>query len=110
VSTFALFFSYSADTWAKMIDNPHDRTDAVRSLVEDVGGSLVGLYYMWGEKDGIVLFSAPDAGTAGALALAVTSTGAFTSVQTTQLIGADELVEVLRTAGTARGRYVRPGS
>ena len=106
---FAMFFSYSPDTWAKMLENPGDRTASVSASVEAVGGKLDSLYYMLGEKDGFVLFSAPDSETAAALALAVNSTGAFSSVQTSQLIEAGDLVDVLRTAGSARNTYRRPG-
>lgn len=106
---FVLFFSYSPDTWAKMIENPFDRTAVVSTAMDRVGGKLDALYYMLGEKDGMVLFSAPDAATAAALALAVNSTGAFDSVQTTQLIDAADLPAVLATAGAARGTYRRPG-
>ena len=106
---FALFFSYTPDTWAKMIESPQDRTSAVSASIEAVGGKLEALYYMLGEKDGFVLFSAPDAESAGALALAVNSSGAFNSVQTSQLIEAGDLPSVLRTAGSARGDYRRPG-
>jgi uncharacterized protein with GYD domain len=109
MAKYALFFSYTPDTWAKMIENPSDRTSAVSATVEGIGGKLEALYYMLGEKDGFVLFSAPDAESAGALALAVTSSGAFSSVQTAQLIEAGDLPGVLRTAGAARGDYRRPG-
>ncbi|MCD2193086.1 GYD domain-containing protein [Actinomycetospora endophytica] len=107
---FAMFFSYSPETWAKMMAKPEDRTSAVSAAVEGVGGKLDSLYFMMGEKDGFVLFSVPDTGTAAALALAVNSTGAFDSVQTTQLIDAVDLPGVLRVAGNARGTYQRPGA
>ncbi|HEY2224077.1 GYD domain-containing protein [Actinomycetospora sp.] len=109
MSNFAMFFSYTPDTWAKMLADPSDRTPAVSSLVAGVGGTLHGLYFMLGEKDGFVLFDAPDAESAAALALAVTSTGAFSAVQTGQLIEAGDLPAVLRTADSARGHYRPPG-
>jgi uncharacterized protein with GYD domain len=106
---FALFFSYSPETWASMITKPTDRTDAVRELVEGVGGRLDGLWYMLGEDDGMVLFDAPDPSAAAALSLAVNSTGAFSSLRTQQLLSAGELPDVLNTADTARSSYRRPG-
>src|SRR4051795_3567722 len=102
MSKFALFFSYTSDTWAKMIDNPSDRSAAVSTTIEGVGGKMEALYYMLGEKDGFVLFDAPDTESAAALALAVNSTGALGSVQTVQLIEAGDLPGVLRTANAAR--------
>jgi uncharacterized protein with GYD domain len=110
MTTFALFFSYTPETWGKLIDNPGDRTAAVRALTESVGGELTGLYYMLGDDDGFVLFDAPDVRAAGALSLAVNSTGAFSSLRTCRLIEAGELVDVLGTAGAARAEYVRQGT
>jgi len=109
MSKFAMFFSYTPETWAKMIGNPNDRTAAVSALVEGVGGKLEVLYYMLGERDGFLVFDAPDPESAAALALAVNSSGAFSSVQTNQLIEAGDLPSVLRTADSARGGYRRPG-
>jgi hypothetical protein len=31
-------FSYTPETWARLIDNPEDRRNAGRSYVESVGG------------------------------------------------------------------------
>lgn len=106
---FALFFSYSPETWAALIAKPADRTEAVRELAEGVGARLDGLWYMLGKDDGMVLFEAPDASAAAALSLAVNSTGAFSSLRTQQLFGAGELPDVLSTADTARSSYRRPG-
>jgi uncharacterized protein with GYD domain len=106
---FALFFSYTPETWAALLSKPADRTDAVRELVEGVGGRLDGLWYTLGADDGMVLFDAPDAPAAAALSLAVNSTGSFSSLRTQQLIAAGDLPNVLTTADTARGSYRRPG-
>ena len=89
VSKFAMFFSYTPETWAKMIGNPNDRTAAVTALVEGVGGKLEALYYMLGDRDGFVVFDAPDPESAGALALAVNSSGAFNS-------GTDQSIDRVR--------------
>jgi hypothetical protein len=48
---------------------------------------LESLYYMLGDHDGIVIFDVPDADAAAAVALLVTSSGAFRSVSTHLLDG-----------------------
>ena len=106
---FALFFSYTPETWAALLTKPVDRTQAAREVVEAVGGRFDGLWYMLGADDGIVLFDAPDASAAGAVSLAITSSGSFSSVRTQQLLAAGDLPDVLSTADTARGSYRRPG-
>src|SRR5215211_2133334 len=53
-------FSYSPQVWAGLIEQPEDRTAAVRGLIEGVGGRLVGLYWAFGDYDGVAIFEAPD--------------------------------------------------
>jgi uncharacterized protein with GYD domain len=33
-------FSYTPETWAKLIQNPEDRRDAQRAYIEQVGGTV----------------------------------------------------------------------
>jgi uncharacterized protein with GYD domain len=106
---FALFFSYTPETWARMISAPSDRAAAVRATIEQAGGTLESLYYMLGDQDGIVIFDVPDADAAAAVALLVTSSGAFRSVSTHQLIPSADLPAVLTKAAAGQGSYVRPG-
>jgi uncharacterized protein with GYD domain len=89
--------------------NPGDRTAAAWAATEAVGGSLEAIYLMFGERDGMAILDVPDAETAAACAIAVTSTGAFRSVQTTQLIAPEDLPRVLERAGQALGSYTPPG-
>lgn len=106
---FVMFFSYTPETWAALLTKPADRTEAVRELVEGVGGRFDALWYMLGEDDGMVLFDVPDASDAAALSLAVNSSGSFSSLRTQQLLSAGELPDVLNTADAARASYRRPG-
>lgn len=45
-------FSYTPETWARMIENPEDRREAARAYIESVGGKLHGFWYAFGEHDG----------------------------------------------------------
>ena len=53
-------FSYTPETWARMIEKPEDRRDAARTFIEvgrrQAARLLVGL----GEDDGCNLWEAPD--------------------------------------------------
>lgn len=110
MAKFALFFSYTADTWAKMIKNPGDRAAAVRQVIEPMGGTLESFYFMFGDHDGFVVADAPDSETAAAVAIAVASTGALKSVETHQLIEPADLTGVLAKAGGALANYRPPGA
>jgi uncharacterized protein with GYD domain len=88
---YAIFFSYSSDTWARMINTPGDRTAAIRQLPDSLGGSLESVYPMLGTHNEIVIGDAPDSVSAAALSIAVTSTGAFKNVQTQELLTPEQL-------------------
>jgi uncharacterized protein with GYD domain len=53
-------FSYTPETWAKLIKNPEDRREAAKQYIESVGGKLHGFWYAFGEHDGYNLWEAPD--------------------------------------------------
>lgn len=110
MTKYVLFFSYTAETWANMIRNPGDRAVAARAAFEPVGATMESMYFMLGARDGMVIFEASDAEVAAAVSIAVSSTGAFRSVQTHELIEPDRLVAVLGKAGTALGAYSAPGT
>jgi uncharacterized protein with GYD domain len=109
MATFVTFFSYTPEAWARLIGNPTDRSGPVGAMIADAGGRLETIYYMFGERDGFAIFTAPDSATAAVVALVVGSSGAFSSVSTHELISSADLVGVLRKADAARGSYTRPG-
>lgn len=100
-------FSYTAETWAKLIGNPEDRREAAKSYIESVGGKLHGFWYAFGPHDGYTLWEAPDNVSMAAIALAIGSGGAITSLETTVLMTVDETMEALRQAQQVQ--YKRPG-
>jgi GYD domain len=52
-------FSYTPETWAKLIGNPEDRRKAAESYIESVGGKLHGFWYAFGSHDGYTLWRPP---------------------------------------------------
>jgi uncharacterized protein with GYD domain len=109
VARFVTFFSYAPEAWARLLDNPGDRSGPVGATIAEVGGRLESINYMFGERDGMAVFEAPDSATAAAVALVVGSSGAFRSISTHELVASSELVDVLRKAAAARPGYARPG-
>jgi uncharacterized protein with GYD domain len=101
-------FSYTAETWARLIDNPEDRRDAARSYIESVGGKLHGFWYGFGTHDGYTLWEAPDNVSMAAVALALSSGGAISSLETTVLLTVDETLDALRKAEHVQ--YRPPGA
>jgi uncharacterized protein with GYD domain len=101
-------FSYTPETWARLIENPEDRRTAARSYIESVGGELHGFWYAFGEHDGYTLWEAPDNASMAAVAFAITGGGALSSFETTVLLSIEETIEALRKAGQVG--YKAPGA
>ncbi|MEX2622465.1 MAG: GYD domain-containing protein [Acidimicrobiia bacterium] len=101
-------FSYTPETWARMIANPEDRRKAAQSYIESVGGKLQGFWYAFGPHDGYTLWEAPDNVSMAAVALAIGGGGALASFQTTVLLTVDETMDALRRA--KKVSYRAPGS
>ena len=101
-------FSYTPETWARLIANPEDRRAAAQEYIESVGGKLHGFWYAFGEHDGYTLWEAPDNVSMAAVALAIGSGGALTSIETTVLMSVEETIEALRKAEEVR--YRPPGA
>jgi len=91
-------FSYTPETWARLIGNPEDRRKAAQAYIESVGGKLHGFWYAFGEHDAYTLYEAPDNVSMAAVALAITAGGALSSLETTALLTVDETMEALRKA------------
>jgi len=91
-------FSYTPDTWARMIRNPEDRRIAAKLYIESVGGTLHGFWYAFGEHDGYTLWEAPDNVSMAAIALALGAGGAMSSVQTTVLLSVEDTMAALAKA------------
>jgi uncharacterized protein with GYD domain len=101
-------FSYTPETWARLIEHPEDRRTAARTYIESVGGQLHGFWYAFGDHDGYNLWEAPDNVSMAGVVLAIGAGGAVHSVETTVLMTVDETLEALRTA--AHVRYRPPGA
>jgi uncharacterized protein with GYD domain len=100
-------YTYTPETWATLIHNPEDRSEALRGLLEKMGGRMVSFYYCFGEYDALFIYEAPDESTAAATILAAISPGHVKALKTTTLLSAEDGMEAMRKAGEAT--YRRPG-
>jgi uncharacterized protein with GYD domain len=98
-------FSYSPETWARLIKNPEDRRAAAQAYIESVGGKLHGFWYAFGEHDGYNLWEAPDNVSMAAVAVAIGAGGALTKFETTVLMSVDDTLAAL---GKAQSVTYRP--
>jgi len=83
-STMAFYltrFSYTPETWARLMKNPEDRRVAARKYIESVGGKLHGFWYSFGAYDGYCLWEAPDNVSMAAVGIAITGGGAVVEIR-----------------------------
>ena len=91
-------FSYTPETWARLIGNPEDRRQAAQSYIESVGGKLHGFWYAFGEYDGYSLWEAPGNVAMAAVAVAISGGGALSKYETTVLMTVEETMEAMQRA------------
>ena len=101
-------FSYTPETWARLIQHREDRQAAAKAYIESVGGKLHGFWYAFGEHDGYNLWEAPDNVSMAAVAVAIGAGGALTSFETTVLLTVDETLAALDKARSVK--YQPPGA
>ena len=101
-------FSYTPETWARLISHPEDRRTAARQYIESVGGKLHGFWYAFGDHDAYNLWEAPDNVSMAAVALAISAGGALSSLHTTPLVTVEETLAALEKARSIK--YKPPGS
>jgi uncharacterized protein with GYD domain len=105
---YALMFTYTADAWDAMLENPRDRAAQAQAVVEAADGTMDAIYWMFGPHDGICIFDAPSSVNAGAVSVAISSTGTFKHLETHELLTQDQLTGVLGAARDCRRRYQPP--
>lgn len=98
--------SYTKEAWAKLMQNPQDRLEAVRAPIEKLGGKIHTSFFAFGPFDVIAITEMPDNISAAAIAIAFAAGGAVANIQTTPLMTAAQTIEALRKAGTCGYRSV----
>ncbi|HUA40161.1 MAG TPA: GYD domain-containing protein [Streptosporangiaceae bacterium] len=110
MAKFMIKFIYSSGSWARMIKVADDRSSAVRTLVESLGGSLEVIYWDVQSSAAYALVDLPDAVAAVAVITATSKTGAFLGVEAHELLTERQIHEALTLAKDASIVYDAPGS
>jgi len=92
-------FSYTPEAWAALMKKPEDRSVPLKALFEKLGGRLIGLYYCFGEYDGVAIGEVPDNTAEMAMLLAVIAPGHLKATKTTVLFTVQEAMQALAKAG-----------
>ena len=106
MSSYLLQVGYTQEAWANMIARPHDRMDAVRPVIEKLGGKVVQGWLAFGEYDMVAIVEMPSNVEAAAFSLAATAGGAVRTFKTTPLMTTAEGIEAMKKA--AKSGYKAP--
>jgi uncharacterized protein with GYD domain len=90
--------AYTPESWSKMVKNPQDRVEAVRSVVEGLGGKITGGWLAFGEYDLIAVVEFPDNVSSAAFSIGVAAAGSVKAFKTTPLMTMDEAVAAMTKA------------
>jgi uncharacterized protein with GYD domain len=91
VPKFLVKASYTADGARGLLkEGGTARREAVRKIVEGLGGKVEAFYYAYGDVDVYIITDLPDAGAGLALTLAVNASGAV-RLTTVPLISPEEI-------------------
>ncbi len=99
--------AYTPDAWAALVKQPQNRVEAVRPVVEKLGGKLQHAWLAFGEDAIVFVVEMPENTAAAAFAMAIAAGGALKAFKTTPLLSVEEGVEAMRKAQGAG--YHRPG-
>ena len=98
MANFLLQVGYTPEAWANLIANPHDRIEAVRPVVEKLGGKITQAWFAFGDYDLFAILDMPGNVEAAAFSLAASAGGAIRTIKTTPLLTTAEGVEAMKKA------------
>lgn len=98
---YLLQASYNPQAWAALTREPEDRTEAIKPLVERLGGRVLSGYLSFGEYDIIAIVEMPSPVSVAAYAMASSGGGAIRVHKTTPLLTPEEAKEAMKLAGEA---------
>jgi uncharacterized protein with GYD domain len=105
---YALQTAYTPIGWAALLKDPHHRLEAVKPVVERLGGRIETGWFTFGEYDLLVVCEFPDNVSAAALAVAISAGGAVKAVKTTPMMSFDDGLVAVKRARDAE--YAPPPS
>lgn len=95
MSLYMIQAAYTNEAWARLVQRPENRAEALKPMLERLGGRLVAWYWAFGEYDVMMLAELPDDKTAAAASMAVAAGKAVKGIKTTQLLSPEEGFDAL---------------
>lgn len=109
MALFITYASYSKKGVTGLLASPEDRTAAIQSMLDEIGGKIVALYMTTGEHDIVVVHEAPDRADTVAMAMATRASGAVSEIKTVQAWSGAEFSKIAAKGATLATAYSPPG-
>ena len=103
MSTYLVTASYTSSAMKGMIENPHNREEAIKALLEKMDIILDRIYFS-ATGHIFMVISGSDVNV-GAMAMVVGSTGSVENTSAIEVFSAEEQVEWMKLAGSTTGAY-----
>jgi len=100
MADYMMQISYTPEAWAALIQKPQDRTEAVKKVIEALGGKMQNFWMCFGEADLIGIVEMPNNVSAAAFAMAISAGGACKSFKTTPLLKLEDCMKAMKKAAT----------
>ena len=107
MATYLATASYSNDAFKGMVATPQDREAAARQLFESLGVSLHQIYFSVTDGDIIVVLQG-SAQQMAALEMVTMASGAFTRIESREIISMTDMKSAMDTASQAMSSYTPP--
>jgi uncharacterized protein with GYD domain len=92
--------AYTSDAIAALARTPEDRSQALRSLCEKLGGKMHAFYGCFGEWDVVAMLELPGSVAALTASMTIGSAGHIRAFKTTPLVTTGELMDAMKRAGS----------
>ena len=109
MALFITYASYSEAGVKGLLATPQDRTAAIQSMLDQIGGKIVALYMTTGQHDIVVVYEAPDRADTVAMAMATRAAGAVSKIETVQAWTGADFTAVAEKGATLQNAYTPPG-
>ena len=110
MSLFSLRTQYTAESLQALINEPVDRSEAVRTALDAVDGKLISAYTTGGgnQQGSLIIYDVPDSTAQAAFVAALTASGALVNIDSQRLYNPEETVNNLRKAQAVQRAYQSP--
>lgn len=98
---YMLQAAYTPQAWAALLKNPHDRVQALKPVLDKLGGKVESSYFAFGDYDIVAIVQMPANTDMAAFSIAAAAGGAVKSLKTTPLLTTAEGLDAMRKAAAS---------